>query len=304
MDEGETTASLRERTGQHLRRRQLNRGFVFRAFLTAAWTVNLVLVVITIYGFFVSEAGYDWAIYVEAGRRVFSGGLYSWDSVYAWSYSPLLAYGFAALTPLGFAGWSALHLAALAALRDWRLVLITALSWPFWADLYNGNTMVFVFVAAAAAIRGSAIGTASYLSLALLIPRPLMLPVLAWILWQQPRWRAYFSLMLVAYAGLILTTGQAAAWLATLTDVSDAVAASSRDIGPHLLLGTWWLPVGAILAIVLTVRGRIGLASMAASPYWLPQYLLMTLLELARPKRRTTAPESPAVPMEEDPAPR
>lgn len=304
MDEAETTASLPERTGQHRRRRQFNRGFAIRALLTAAWTANLALVAITIYGFFVSDVGYDWAIYAEAGRRVFSGGLYTWDSVYAWSYSPLLAYGFAALAPLGFAGWSALHLAALAGLRDWRLALITALSWPFWADLYNGNTMVFVFVAAAAAIRGSAIGTASYLSLALLMPRPLMLPVLAWILWHRPKWRAHFSVMLVVYAGLILATGQAAAWLGTLTDVSDAVAASSRDIGPSFLLGTWWLPLGAILAVVLTVYGRIGLASMAASPYWLPQYLLMTLLELVTRKGRTAALESSAVPTEADPAQR
>jgi hypothetical protein len=295
-------ANPQDQTGQVQRRRKLDRRFAVRALLTAVWTANLTLVAITISGFLVSDPGYDWAIYTEAGRRVFTGGLYTWDSAYAWSYSPLLAYGFAGLAPLGYAGWSALHLAALAGLRDWRLVLVTASSWPFWVDLYNGNTMVFVFVAAAAAVRGSAIGAASYLGLAVLIPRPLMLPVLAWILWHRPAWRAYFSVMFVVYAVLIFATGQAAEWLGTLTRVSDAVAASSRDVGPRFLLGAWWLPLGAILAVFLTMYGRIGLASMAASPYWLPQYLLMMLLEFAGRKGRAVTPELADVAAEVAPA--
>ena len=261
---------------------------VRRALLTAAWTANLVLVAITIYGFFVSDVGYDWQIYVEAGRRVGSGQLYAWEGTYAWSYSPLMAYAFAVLAPIGYVGWSVLHVASLgflSRLRDWRLALIAALSWPFWGDLYNGNTMVFVFVAAAAALEGSGVGTLAYLVLCLLMPRPLMLPLLAWILWRRPAWRLPFGgLVLVAGLGA-LATGEAGAWITSLTSVPDAVAASSRDVGPALLLGRWWLPLGAVLAIWLTIRGRIGLASMAASFYWLPQYLLMTLLELipARP---------------------
>jgi hypothetical protein len=281
-----------------------NRRLAVTALMTAAWTANLVLVVITIYAFFVSDVGYDWSIYVEAGQRVLSGGLFTWDSVYAWSYSPLLALGFAVLAPIGFAGWSVLHVAALAGLRDWRLALVTATSWPFWADVYNGNTMVFVFVAAAAAIRGSALGTVCYLSLALLMPRPLMLPILVWILWNRPKWRAYFVAMVVVTAGLVLASGYGGAWLGTLTDVSDAVAASSRDIGPSFILGSWWLPLGAVLAIVLTLYGRVGLASMAASPYWLPQYLLMTLLEVVSRKQRRAAPNASAIATGTNPAQR
>ncbi len=276
------------------RLRLLGNGFARRALLTALWTANVVLVVITIYGFFVSDAGYDWAIYVEAGRRALSGGLYEWEGIYAWSYSPLMAYAFSVLAPIGFAGWSALHVAALAALRDWRLAAITVLSWPFWADVYNGNTMVFVFVAAVAAMRRSTSGTAAYVGLALLMPRPVMLPVLAWILWKQPRWRLYFPVVAVAYAGLVLATGQGFAWLETLTTVSDAVAVSSRDIGPSALIGGWWALIGAILAVVLTLYGRVGLASLAASPYWLPQYLIMTLLELVHPKARVETETVPA----------
>ena len=258
----------------------MSRRLLVRGAWTALWAANLVLVAITIAGFFVSDAGYDWTIFTEAGQRVIHGGLYEWEGIYAWSYSPLMAFAFTVLTPIGFAGWSVLHAAALMALCDRRLILVTALSWPFWVDIYNGNTMTFVFVAAVAALRGSAVGSGAYLALALLMPRPLMLPLLAWILWRQPKWRLYFPAMVAVFAVMVLATGLGPAWFGTLTTVGDAVAASSRDIGPSAVIGAWWIPIGVLLALALTYVGRVGLASMAVSPYWLPQYLLMTLLEL------------------------
>lgn len=255
-------------------------GFARRAILTAVWTANFALVGILIYGFFVSDVGYDWRIYREAGQRVMDGSLYIWRSDYAWSYSPLLAYVFAAIAPIGLIGWSVLHGAALLALGDRWLAAITLVSWPFWADLYNGNTMVFVFVVAAAALRRSQVGTGSYLALCLLMPRPVMLPLMIWILWKQPLWRVRFGALVLVNALLVLATGYGPAWLDALIRVPDAVAGTSRDIGPAVLLGPWWLVVGAILAVALTLRGKLGWASIAASPYWLPQYFLMLLLEL------------------------
>jgi len=276
----------------HLIRRRV----LIRAALTALLTANFVLLAITIVGFFVSDVGYDWIILREAGQRVIQGGLYDWEGIYAYSYSPLLAYAFTVLAPIGLVGWSVLHAAALLALRDGRLMLITVLSWPFWVDVYNGNTMIFVFVAAVGALRGSVIGSGAFLALALLMPRPLMLPLLAWVLWKQPRWRLYFPIMVVVFAFLVLLTGQGLAWVETLAGVGEAVAASSRDIGPSALVGLWWVPIGVVLAVVLTYLGRVGLASMAASPYWLPQYLLMTLLELVdqgRARRQVRSPSDP-----------
>ena len=41
---------------------------------------------------------------------------------------------------------------------------------------------------------------------------------------------------------------------------------------------------GLALAVWLTWQGRLGFASLAASPYWLPHYLLMGLLE-AQPNK-------------------
>jgi hypothetical protein len=257
-----------------------------RAFLVAVWTANFILVAIMAYGFFVSDAGYDWLIYQEAGRRVFEGGLYAWEGIYAWSYSPLLAYVFAALTPIGFAGWSAAHVLAALALGDRWLTVVTLVSFPFWADVYNGNTMVFVFVAAAWAIRGSAWGTVAYLILCVLMPRPLMVPVLAWILWKRPESRLWFLGLAVTSLAITIGTGHAVAWLDSLVGVPEAVQATSRDIGPSRLIGmAWWIPA-AILAVVLTLRGKVGWASLAASPYWLPQYFLMPMLELFGDRRK------------------
>lgn len=259
--------------------------FASRAILTVVWAANMVLAAITISGFVLSDAGYDWLIYLEAGERLGNGALYVWGEHYAWSYSPLLAYLFAIIAPIGFVGWSLLHFGALAFLRDRRIAVLALLSWPFWADVYNGNTMAFVLVAAVGALGRNALATGVYLLLCLLMPRPVMLPLMAWILWRQPEWRIRFLVMVALNAVLVLANGYASDWFDALRGVPDAVGSGSRDIGPSKIVGVWWLPVGAVAAVILTLRGRIGWASLAASPYWLPQYLLMLMLELVRPPR-------------------
>ena len=179
------------------------------------------------------------------------------------------------------------------------------LIWPFWIDVYNGNTMVFVFVAAAGALQRKPIATLAYIELCLLMPRPIMLPLLIWIVWHQPEWR----LRSVALAGIngvaVLVTGYGVAWAWALFRVGDAVALSARDIGPAALFGTWWVVLGALLAVLFTIRGRLGWASMAASPYWLPQYLLMLALELvpSQPTRGSAAGQASDAAGEGEPAP-
>lgn len=254
--------------------------FAQRALLLIVATANVVLVVITLPWVFGTSAGHDWQIYLEAGRRVFVGGLYEWGGPYAWSYSPLLAYAFAILAPLGYLGWTLLHIVALGALRTAPIVaLILLLSWPFWVDVYNGNTMVFVVVAAALASHGSRLATMVYFALCLLMPRPIMLPLLIWILWRRRQTRVPFGILAIVNAIAIWLTGYASAWIQALLRVNDAVGASARDIGPAAIFGNVWVVLGAALAFLFTVRGRVGWASLAASPYWLPQYLLMAVLE-------------------------
>lgn len=261
--------------------------FPQRALVTAVVAANFVLVATYLAGFFVGGAGYDWVVFVQASERVATGDLYMREGLAGWQYSPLLASAFTIVAPLGFLGWATLHVAALTLLRDRWLTLMALASFPFWADVYNGNTMTFVFVAAVTALRGSTIGSGVSLLLFMLMPRPLMLPLVAWIIWHQPRWRVGFLVLLVANAVLVYSTGYAFEWAETLLGVGDAVAASTRDVGPGAIIGPWWPALGAVLAIVLVIRGRVGWASLAAAPYWLPQYLIMLLLELVTVPRRS-----------------
>lgn len=200
-------------------RRWARAPLLVRALIVVIGATNFVLLAITLAGFGVGGAGYDWAIYREAGRRVIEGGLYTWEGQYAWSYSPLLAYAFALIAPIGFLGWSILHGAALLALRPRSLAVLSVLLWPFWVDVYNGNTMVFVFVAAAGAVRREKVATFAFLLFCLLMPRPLMLPMLIWIGWRQPGWRLPFILMLMANAVGIALLGYGGAWLHALVSV-------------------------------------------------------------------------------------
>jgi hypothetical protein len=138
-----------------------------------------------------------------------------------------------------------------------------------------------VFVAAAWALEGSALGVGAFLGLTILVPRPLMLPLAAWLLWRHPRARVPFLVALGVHAIAAIATGWAPAWISALAD-SSAEIGSALNFGPSRLIGLWWIPLGATLAVFLAWRGRIGLASLAISPYWLPYYFLMPLLELRR----------------------
>jgi hypothetical protein len=229
-------------------------------------------------------SGADWTIFGEAGRRALNGGaLYASEDNYAFRYSPLLAYMFAAITPIGALAWRVLHLAAVAALgiADRRLALLTLVAWPFWFDVEAGNVTTFVFVIAAFALSGRRWAIGAYLLATLLVPRPLMLPVAFWLLWRHPVWRLPFAAIFAAHAVAVLVTGLAPDWIGALA-ASSTEMGSALNFGPSRLIGWAWVPIGLISAAVLTIRGRLGLAALAASPYWLPYYFLFPLLELRR----------------------
>ena len=70
------------------------------------------------------------------------------------------------------------------------------------------------------------------------------------------------------------------------------------DVGPARIIGAVWVPCGVALAALLTWKGRLGLASLAASPYWVPYYgVMLRLLELTPPlsARRDAGPPYPAL---------
>jgi hypothetical protein len=226
----------------------------------------------------------DWNQYVEAANRFWNGGvLFEWTATYGYHYSPLLAPFFGLLTPIGTIGWRLLHVGAVLALPSWPMRVIALLSWPFWFDVEAGNIVVFVVVVAAWALRGSRGAAVAYLVLLVLIPRPLMVPVAAWLLWQHRSLRVPFIGLLAAHAVVVVVGGWASDWLSALLAASDDVGNWS-NVGPSRFIGTWWMATGLPLAFWLTLRGRLGWASLCASPYWLPYYLLMLLLELRPPR--------------------
>ena len=233
----------------------------------------------------------DWEQYREAGRRVVNGGdLYAVTDTYAYHYSPILAYLFGPLSLLGTIGWRLLHVVAALTLPTWPLRALALASWPFWYDLEAGNILVFVVVAAAWALRGNRLAIGAYLVLLLLVPRPLMLPVAAWLLWHHPEWRIPFVLAFGIHAVAVLATGWGPEWLGAMVAAGGDVANPS-NIGPSRFIGTLpWMAVGLPLGAWLVWKGRLGFASLAVSPYWLPYYLLMLLLELRPAHRPRPAP--------------
>ena len=233
----------------------------------------------------VGSVGFDFEMYGEAARRYFDGGLYASTDTYAYRYSPVLAPALIGVEWLGISLWRALHVVALLALPlTWPVRLMLLVSWPFWFDVSTGNVMVFLVLAAAWAVRGNRYATGAFLVAALLIPKPLLLPVLAWLLWQRQEWRRPFIVMAVIHGVAVLATGWADEWLYRLVASGDEMGLSI-NLAPSRFLGWWWMLVAAPLAVWLTVKGRLGWASLMASPYWLPYYLLLPLAALERHDR-------------------
>ena len=254
----------------------------------AANVVGLATVVID------HQRAFDWDNYVEAARRFPLGTLYDWEHPYSYHYAPQLAPLLGLLTTTGITAWRVAHFAALALMPSRALALLLLVSFPFWWDVNTGNLMVFVLLAAAWAYRGNGPATGAYLALCLLIPRPIMLPLLAWLLWQRPAWRWPFVGMVAIVVLTAIPTGYLPDWIGSFVSSGVKDVANDFNLSPSRFLGPAWLVIGLPLAVWLTVRGRLGWASMAISPYLLPYWVQMLGLELVRPRAdpvsRATSP--------------
>ena len=219
---------------------------------------------------------FDWWLIEEAGRR--EGAMYVWeqgDPDYLYRYSPLLPY---LTAPLTLDVWRLLHLAVLP-LLPWRIAVAMLVFAPFWLDLAHGNFLTFALVFGWLALAGSRWAMAAYFALALLIPRPLMLPVFAWLLWKRPESRPIAAAVVAVNLALLIPTGELVSWVMALSQGGDVIA-SEFNWSPSRFLGAWWIPFGLVLGAWLTWKGRLGLAALAISPYVLPYYLVMGWLEL------------------------
>ena len=232
---------------------------------------------------------FDWWIFEESVSRIGTDTMYVWGEShpelsqewqYAHRYAPLFAYAIAPFVWLGIEVWRVLQFAVLL-LLPWKIAALTLLSFPFWMDWLSGNTLTFTAVAAFCALRGSRWAALAFFVMALLVPRPLVVPVLVWLAWKHPEWRVPGLVIAAVYAALTLATGDLRPFLdVMLRSVPDGYD-FAYNWGPTRLIGAWWLPIGLALGAWLTWKGRVGLAGLAISPYVSPHYLLMLLVELA-----------------------
>jgi hypothetical protein len=232
----------------------------------------------------------DWEIYATAAERAWAGApLYEWHGDYAYVYSPPFAYLFAGISWIGPDAWRLAHVLAALLMPNWPMRVITVVSWPFWFEMQYGNLVVFILLAGAWSVRGSRGASLAFLALAVLMPRPLMVPVAGWVLWEQRRLRVPFAAMVGATVMFSLFTGHLGPWVTSLIDTPDVANASDVNFGPSRIMGQWWLLIGFPVGAWLTFSGRLGWASLAVSPYLLPQYFLMVYLEFLERRHRALA---------------
>lgn len=226
----------------------------------------------------------DWQLWTAVADALGSGtgsiSIYDVDQDglrFVWSVPA--GYFMAAVVSIGYWPWVGLHYAALGLL--WRtpvIAVLAALSWPLWTDAMEGNTFTFAFVAGVLAVQGSRWGSAAFVALTVLIPRPVCLPLAAWLLWRQPWLRlpaTTFGLIVLA-----ISWPQLAGWVAAIEAYEPPF-----NMSPTRWFGRWWFVIGVPLAAWLTWRRWLGGAGLAVSPYLMPYYLLMPLLDHVMRKR-------------------
>lgn len=227
----------------------------------------------------------DWRLWESLPAAIADGRMYSTGTEAPFVWSPIAGYAMQYVPVLGYWPWVAVHVGAVVLLRDWRLIGLVLVSFGFWHDVIGGNLFTFVFVSGALALRGSRWAALVYLALLLLMPRPVQLPLAALLLYRDRSLWVPFAAMFLAHALAVLWSGYAEEWIAAML----AHGAPHGNIAPSEIIGVGpWLIVGVPLGAWLLWRGHVGWASLAVSPYWLWQYLLMPLLEI-RPAARSSS---------------
>lgn len=225
----------------------------------------------------------DWELWEQVAGRIRDGTLYDHSGTYTWVWSPLAAWLIAGvIVPAGYGALMAVR-AAVLPLLGWRLAALTILSLPFWVDAINGNLFTFSVVAGVLALRGNRWAALSFLALTCLMPRPVQLPLAGWLLWQRADVRLPFIGMVAVSAIAAGVSGYAVDWLSALVALTGGYRTPEVNLGPTRLFGAAWLIIGVPLAAWLTLKGRVGWAGLALSPYVIPQYLLSILWELSAP---------------------
>lgn len=236
----------------------------------------------------------DWQLWEAMRTRP----MYDTGTLAPFVWSPVAGWIMSLVPLIGVWVWAALHVAALLLLRDWRLIALAATTWGFWDELAGGNTMTFVFVAGVLALRGNRAAAVGYFALFFLMPRPLMLPLAAWLLWRDRSITVPVAVVGVVLGGLSLASGLVPEWIAAVLRHSGPIG----NLAPSAFVGTApWLMLGVPVGVWLALRGHFGWAGLAVSPYWLAHYLLLPLWDLRGYTQAGTPPLTvrtwPALPM-------
>jgi hypothetical protein len=230
----------------------------------------------------------DWQLIRQLPTAVQDGNVYLIESAgvhFLWS--PVMAWLMAGVAMLGYWPWVALHVGAALLLRPIWLAALLLVSYGFWFDTAEGNIVVFMVVAAVLALQGNGAGRIAFLALMILAPRPIGLPLAAWILWVDARVRWPAGALFALHTFLVLLSGDLVTWLGALWT---AGLAPGITIGPTAWFGRWWLVVGVPLGVWLARKGYFGWAGLAFAPYVTPQYVIWPLIDLVpndRRRRRT-----------------
>jgi hypothetical protein len=227
------------------------------------------------------ETSPDWILWRALPEAIAQGRIYDTATEAPFVWSPVAAW-LMAIAAQFYWPWAIAHVAAVFLIRDWRLIVLVFLSWGFWTSTASGAPFIFVFVAGVLGLQGRFGGAIAYLALTLLMPRPVQIPLALGLLWRMPSTRWPFVALFILHGVIVLWSGYMGDWIRAMF----GHALPAGNWGPTSVIGLWWLALGVPLGIWLTLRGNFGLAGLAISPYWLPEYLMMGLLDLVPPRRR------------------
>lgn len=252
-----------------------------------AWTVYVGLNLgVTLYQVPFEWAVRDWALWQSLPEALERGTLYNHGTAFEFAWSPLMAWPMALIGMLGSAVSIVLHVAAVLLIRTPMLIALTLVSWGFWTDAVSGNTVVYAFVAGILALRGHRPAAVVFLAFLVLIPRPFMLPLAAWILWRMSDLRLPALTLFAGHAAAVLMTGYAVPWIASAVSHS---AAPPTGLAPVAFFGMWWYLIVAPAIILLTARAHVGWAGLLSSNYLVSGYLLIGLWEVERDRVHATS---------------
>ena len=136
---------------------------------------------------------------------------------------------------------------------------------------------MFVFAAGVVALSGSRAGAITYLGLCCLVPRPVQLPLALWLLWKRPDVRLPFAALATVTVVFAIASGYLVDWLGVLVAIGRTNDIHFANLSPTKWIGPAWLVVGVPLGAWLTLKGNVGLAGLAISPYILPAYPVLCL---------------------------